>query len=79
MTLYYTHPEPPNKPFVTGQLVDVCDRDLKTMSQVKVKRAGPRVVTLVDGRQFQAKDGWWIGDEQAWPFPSIRHPTGDQS
>lgn len=75
MTLYYTPPEPPTTPFVTGQMVEVCDRDLKSMGQVKVKRAGPRVVTLVDGRQFRATDGWWIGDDQSWPFPSIRHPS----
>ena len=73
MTLTYKVPRSIKTPFTTGETVDVCNRDLETMSQVKVRRAGPRVVTLVDGRQFRATDGWWIGEDRAWPFPSIRH------
>lgn len=74
MTLTYTPPRPPDRPFKTGQLVEVCDRDLSPMSVVKVHRAGKRVVRLVDGRRFGAVDGWWIGENGTWPFPSIRHP-----
>lgn len=74
MTLTYTPPKPVRKPFETGQIVDVCDRDLKTMSQVKVRRSGKKVTTLVDGRRFRSDDGYWIGETGVWPFPSIRHP-----
>lgn len=73
MTLTYKVPKPIISPFQTGEFVDVCDRDLKTMSRVKIKRAGKKVIRLVDGRTFRASDGWWIGDDRAWPFPSIRH------
>lgn len=78
MTLTYKVPKPIKSPFVTGEVVDVCDRDLHTMSAVKIKRAGKRVIRLADGRTFRASDGWWIGDTQAWPFPSIRHAAPNQ-
>lgn len=32
----YTPPEPIGKPFKTGETVEVCDRDLNVMSQVRV-------------------------------------------
>lgn len=72
MTLYYTPPKPIERPFVVGEIVEVCDRDLKAISEVQVKYAGKKIVRLVDGRTFRATDGYWLGDE-AYPFPSIRH------
>lgn len=72
MTLYYTVPEPIKTPFAKGEIVEVCDRDLKPMGEVKVKYAGKKIVRLVDGRTFRATDGWYLG-HKAWPFPSIRH------
>lgn len=72
MTLYFRVPKPIRHHFTTGEFVEVCDRSLNTMSVVKIKRAGTKVVKLSDGRTFRASDGWWIG-EKAWPFPSIRH------
>ena len=73
MTLYYKVPKPIKTPFVTGEIVEVCDRKMNVMSLEKVKRAGPKVVALVGGRRFRASDGYWIGDTGCWPFPSIRH------
>lgn len=71
--LYYTPPEPVRRPFKSGEVVEVCDRDLEPMSQVKIKRAGKQVIRLVDGRRFRAFDGWYMGSNGTWPFPSIRH------
>jgi hypothetical protein len=73
MALTYTPPAPLTKPFKTGEVVEVCDRDLSVMSEEKIARAGKKVIHLVGGRTFRASDGWWIGSERAWPFPSIRH------
>lgn len=81
MALTYKVPKPIKSPFTTGEIVEVCDRDLHTMSFVKIKRVGKKVVRLVDDRTFRASDGWWIGHTRAWPFPSIRHarkPTQNQ-
>lgn len=71
----YLVPKTIRKPFVTGEVVEVCDRHLNEMGHVKIKRAGPKVVALEDGRRFRSSDGWWIGETRAWPFPSIRHMT----
>jgi hypothetical protein len=30
-------------------------------------------VRLDDGRRFRPSDGYWIGDNGIWPFPSIQH------
>lgn len=71
--LTYKVPLSFRKPFKTGEVVEVCDRDLISMSDVKIKRAGKKVIRLVDSRTFRASDGWWIGENGTWPFPSIRH------
>lgn len=72
MNLTYTVPKPIRRPFETGEIVEFCDRDLKVLSELKIVRAGKRIVRVEDGRTFRATDGWYVG-EQAWPFPSIRH------
>ena len=73
MTLTYVVPRPIGKPFETGEVVEFCNRDMKVLSEVKIARAGKRIVRLVDGRTFRASDGWYVGDGGAYPFPSIRH------
>lgn len=75
MTLTYKRPKKPQTPFKRGQLVEVCDRDLTTMSVVKVVYAGKRITRLADGRRFETETGWWVGENGSWPFPSIRHST----
>jgi len=73
MTLTYKVPKQIKTPFVKGEIVETCDRSLNTMDRVMVVKVTKRVVTLEDGREFRAEDGWWIGEDRAWPFPSIRH------
>ena len=75
MTLEYTVPKPIENPFVAGEIVEVCSRDLRPMSEVRVAYAGKRMIRLDDGRRFRASDGWWIGSNGVFPFPSIRHKT----
>lgn len=71
MTLTYKVPKPPKTPFQRGEMVEVLDREHKVISTQKVIYAGKRIVRTACGRRWDAKSGWWIGDE-AWPFPSIR-------
>ncbi len=71
--LTYQVPPKLKRPFRVGEVVAVCDRNGEPMSQLVVARAGKKVIRLRDDdRQFRASDGWWIGDERAWPWPSIR-------
>jgi hypothetical protein len=69
----YRVPEPIGLQFTKGEFVEVCDRDLSVMSIKKVIYAGKSVVRIADNRRFRASDGWWIGRNGIWPFPSIRH------
>lgn len=78
-TMTYKVPRPIRRPFETGEIVEVCDRDLLVMSCEKVARAGKRVVRLEHGRTFRASDGWYIGNHGTWPFPSIRHKRGKRA
>jgi len=73
MSLTYKLPEPLNRPFRRGDRVEVCDRDLRVMDVESVVYAGKKVVRLFGGRRFRASDGWYIGTNGTWPFPSIRH------
>lgn len=73
--LTYKRPGPIGKSFTRGEVVEVCDRNLRVMGIGKVVYAGKRVVRLNDNRRFRASDGWWIGENGTWPFPSIRHLT----
>lgn len=71
--LTYQVPPELTRPFRTGEVVAVCNRNGETMSRLTVERAGKKVIRLEgDARRFRASDGWWIGDTDAWPFPSIR-------
>jgi hypothetical protein len=49
------------------------DRDLVAMSVQRVVYAGKRIVRLDCRRRFRSSDGWWVGENGIWPFPSIRH------
>lgn len=71
--LYYTVPKPIRRPFVRGEIVETCDRDLSTMGTQRVVYAGKRIVRTACGRRWCAKTGWWMGEHRAYPFPSIRH------
>lgn len=71
--LEYVPPTPPPRPFAKGDVVEVLDREGRVLSRQDVTRAGPRVVRTGCGRRWR-QDGWWIGEERAWPFPSIRLP-----
>ena len=73
MTMTYVVPKPIRKPFTRGEIVEVCDRDMRVMECEKVVYAGKEVIRLEGGRRFRATDGWWIGENGTWPFPSIRH------
>lgn len=73
MILTYKVPKPIKSPFVKGEIVEACDRDLIVMEEVKVVYAGKRVIRTNCGRTWRATDGHWVGTEQTFPFPSIRH------
>jgi hypothetical protein len=75
VTITYKPPKRLRKPFVRGQMVEVCDRDLNPeRTQRKIVRVG-KLITVTDcGRRWRTSDGWWIGENGTWPFPSIRHP-----
>lgn len=75
MSLTYKMPKPIRKPFVKGEVVQTCDRNLVPMGKVKVVYAGRKIVRTEDGRTWRATDGWYVG-RQVWPFPSIRHKRG---
>lgn len=57
MTLYYTPKKAIRKPLKVGELVDVCNRDLETMSVRKVVRSGKKVVVTDCDRRWRADDG----------------------
>ncbi len=71
----YTPPKPIGPPFRSGEIVEVCDSNLSPMSEERVVYAGKKVVRLEGGRRFRASDGYWIGENGIWPFPSIRHKS----
>jgi hypothetical protein len=73
MSMTYTPPKKLRKPFVKGEIVAVCDRDLKPMSYERIVAVSKSRVKLEGGRSFRTSDGWWIGANGTWPFPSIRH------
>ena len=73
MTLIYKVPATITRPFRRGDLVEVCDRDLVAMSTQRVVYVGKRIVRLDCRRRFRSSDGWWVGENGIWPFPSIRH------
>lgn len=77
-TLTYIEPEAPSRPFAKGDTVEVLDREHKVLGTQQIVRVNKASVETDCGRRWR-KDGWWIGSEQAWPFPSIRHlPRGEQ-
>jgi hypothetical protein len=69
----YKMPPPIMRPFQRGEMVNVRDSQLEVIGVQKVVRAGKRVVRTDCGRSWEATSGWWIGEFQAWPFPSIGH------
>lgn len=73
-----TYRVPPKiiKPFAVGEIVAICDRDGAIISRAKVKTAGKKVIRLAsDLRSFRASDGYWIGEDGFYPFPSLRRLT----
>lgn len=70
--LTYKTPETPHRPFAVGDVVDVLDRNHAVISQQRVVLASGRIVGTECGRLWK-QNGWWMGEDQAWPFPSIRH------
>lgn len=68
----YQVPEELPRKFRRGDRVEVCDRDLSPMSLQRVVYAGTKIVRTSCGRRWRASDGWWIGSNGTWPFPSIR-------
>lgn len=68
----YKIPKHIRYPFVVGEIVEVCDRQLKVMGEQRVVYAGKRIVRTDCGRAWRATTGWFVGSAP-WPFPSIRH------
>lgn len=61
----------PSRPFRKGDTVTVTDRSGLALSEVCVVRVRGNVVKTDCGREW-TKQGWYIGERQAWPFPTIR-------
>lgn len=72
--LTYVDPPKPTRPFRVGDAVDVVDRNGGAIGQQRVISVKGRAVTTDCGREW-TKDGWWKGERDAWPFPSIRLAT----
>lgn len=71
MDLTYIPPKAPPRPFAKGDTVEVLDRNHRVLSRQLVVRAGPKVVRTGCERRWTQK-GEWLGEDRAWPFPSIR-------
>lgn len=68
----YVPPKKLKRPFKRGDRVQVVDRMGVPFDTIhRVRYAGKRVVRIDDGRRYRASDGWWIGENGAWPFPSL--------
>lgn len=74
--LTYKPPLKPKRPFKTGDVVEVIDRDHKVIGTQKIVSVGLQLAKTECGRKWRL-DGWRWADKKAWPFPSIRHaPIG---
>lgn len=69
--LTYEVPPPLTKPFAIGQTVQVTDRCGGAMGTVTVTRVTKQTVKTSCGREW-TPNGWWRGEDRAYPFPSIR-------
>lgn len=81
MTLTYSVPPKPSRPFAVGDLVDVMDREGLHLSTRRVVRAGKHTCKTNCGRTWM-QTGWLKATNGVWPFPWIRHsrrkePTHD--
>lgn len=69
--LTYEYYDGPEKPFRKGDIVTVTDRGGMDLGDVKIAKVTRRHVTTDCGRQWTLQ-GWYQGERQAWPFPTIR-------
>jgi hypothetical protein len=61
----------PALPFKKGDVVTVTDREGMKLSKVKVVSVRGDKVKTDCGREWTAR-GWYQGERNAWPFPTIR-------
>lgn len=61
----------PRRPFSRGDKVRVVCREGRTIGRVRVTKVTKKHVTTDCGRQWTLR-GWYQGERQAWPFPTIR-------
>lgn len=61
----------PRRPFAKGDLVTVTDRSGMKLGKVKVVGVRGKVVKTDCGRTWTTQ-GWYRGERNAWPFPTIR-------
>lgn len=73
-SLTYKEPVTPTRAFAIGDEVEVLDRAHVVLSTQKVVSVRVGRVKTSCGRSWDQR-GWWIGEERAWPFPSIRHKS----
>lgn len=69
--LTYVVPDDPPRPFQTGDVVEVMDRRGVVIGEQRVTKAADDLVTTDDKRNWTS-DGWWLGENGAYPFPWIR-------
>jgi len=60
-----------NRPFVKGDEVVILDSRAIACGKQRVVRANSKVVVTDCGREWRQGDGWWIGNNGTWPFPTI--------
>lgn len=68
----YKMPTKPSRTFIKGDFVDCMNGDHTYMSTRKIICVGKTFVMTSCGRKWDQR-GWWIGSQQTWPFPWIRH------
>lgn len=69
--LTYQVVDAPAPPFRTGETVHVHDRTGLALGAVQIIKVTAKKIVTDCGREW-TRDGWWIGESQAWPFPTIR-------
>lgn len=66
-----------NRPFAVGDVVEVLDSRAFVCGRARIAKVRKTFVQTEDGREWTPDKGWWIGDTQAWPFPTIQHCPDD--
>lgn len=80
MSCKYIKPTAPDRPFKKGDFVEVMNGDHSICGgPYRVTHAVKSFARIADGREFRQSDGYWIGNNGAYPFPWLRHQPTQQT